>query len=99
MNTSARPFCTRRRRPIARKITRGSASPAAAVPSLPKVLLLWDRLLGYDSLELLPVLAAAVLVFRADLVMQVRAAGVAGLRQRRFVPKGSASTDRNELVE
>lgn len=36
-----------------------------------QVLLLWDRLLGYDSLELLPILAAAVLVFRADLVMQV----------------------------
>lgn len=36
-----------------------------------QVLLLWDRLLGYDSLELLPVLAAAVIVFRADLVMQV----------------------------
>lgn len=37
-----------------------------------QVLLLWDRLLGYDSLDLLAVLAAAVLVFRADLVMQVR---------------------------
>lgn len=36
------------------------------------MLLLWDRLLGYDSLDLLAVLAAAVLVFRADLVMQVR---------------------------
>ncbi|CAM9479708.1 unnamed protein product [Laminaria digitata] len=36
-----------------------------------QVLLLWDRLLGYDSLDLLPVLAAAVLVFRANLVMQV----------------------------
>lgn len=36
-----------------------------------QVLLLWDRLLGYDSLELLPVLAAAVLVFRAGLIMQV----------------------------
>ena len=35
------------------------------------MLLLWDRLLGYDSLDLLPVLAAAVLVFRANLVMQV----------------------------
>ena len=33
--------------------------------------MLWDRLLGYDSLDLLPVLAAAVLVFRANLVMQV----------------------------
>lgn len=38
---------------------------------LTQVLLLWDRLLGYDSLDLLPVLAAAVLVFRANLVMQV----------------------------
>ncbi|CAM9296703.1 unnamed protein product, partial [Hapterophycus canaliculatus] len=35
------------------------------------VLLLWDRLLGYDSLDLLAVLAASVLVFRADLVLQV----------------------------
>ncbi|CAM9941532.1 unnamed protein product [Scytosiphon promiscuus] len=36
-----------------------------------QVLLLWDRLLGYDSLDLLAVLAASVLVFRADLVLQV----------------------------
>lgn len=36
-----------------------------------QVLLLWDRLLGFDSLELLPILAAAVLVYRADLIMQV----------------------------
>eukprot|EP00903_Cladosiphon_okamuranus_P008442 g8112.t1 len=36
-----------------------------------QVLLLWDRLLGYDSLDLLSVLAASVLVFRANLVMQV----------------------------
>ncbi|CAB1102548.1 unnamed protein product [Ectocarpus sp. CCAP 1310/34] len=35
------------------------------------VLLLWDRLLGYDSLDLLSVLAASVLVFRAKLVLQV----------------------------
>ncbi|CAM9734361.1 unnamed protein product [Ascophyllum nodosum] len=42
-----------------------------------QVLLLWDRLLGYDSLELLPVLAAAVLVFRADLIMQVSDAATA----------------------
>ncbi|CAM9396371.1 unnamed protein product [Ectocarpus fasciculatus] len=36
-----------------------------------RVLLLWDRLLGYDSLDLLSVLAASVLVFRAKLVLQV----------------------------
>eukprot|EP00752_Nemacystus_decipiens_P010379 g9249.t1 len=36
-----------------------------------QVLLLWDRLLGYDSLDLLSVLAASVLIFRANLVMQV----------------------------
>lgn len=39
--------------------------------SMYQVLLLWDRLLGYDSLDLLSVLAASVLVFRANLVMQV----------------------------
>ena len=33
-----------------------------------EVLLLWDRVLGFDSLELLPLLAAAIFVFRkADL--------------------------------
>jgi hypothetical protein len=31
-----------------------------------QVLLLWDRLLGYDSLFLLPALAAAVIIFRAQ---------------------------------
>lgn len=31
-----------------------------------QVLLLWDRLLGYDNLFLLPVLAAALLIFRAQ---------------------------------
>ena len=29
-----------------------------------EVLLLWDRVLGFDSLELLPLLAASVFVFR-----------------------------------
>ena len=29
-----------------------------------EVLLLWDRVLGFDSLELLPLLAAAIFVFR-----------------------------------
>ncbi len=33
-----------------------------------EVLLLWDRVVGFDCLELLPVLAAAIVVFRAQSV-------------------------------
>ncbi|CAM9916426.1 unnamed protein product [Discosporangium mesarthrocarpum] len=56
-----------------------------------QVLLLWDRILGYDSLGLLPVLAAAVMVFRSDLIMEVpNAAAVADVfadgRQLEVVP-------------
>ncbi|KAI8923374.1 hypothetical protein BC831DRAFT_471306 [Entophlyctis helioformis] len=35
-----------------------------------QVLLLWDRILAYDSLELLPLTAVALIVFRRDLVLQ-----------------------------
>jgi hypothetical protein len=35
-----------------------------------QVLQLWDRLLAYNSMTLLPVLAAAVFVFRASAVLQ-----------------------------
>ncbi|KAL2916560.1 hypothetical protein HK105_203993 [Polyrhizophydium stewartii] len=35
-----------------------------------QVLLLWDRVLGYDTLELLPVTAAALVVFRRDQILQ-----------------------------
>jgi hypothetical protein len=31
--------------------------------------LLWDRIIGFDSLELLPILAAAIFVFRANLIL------------------------------
>ncbi len=34
-----------------------------------QVLLLWDRILGFDSLELLPLLAVAILLFRCDTIM------------------------------
>ena len=34
-----------------------------------QTLLLWDRVLGFDSLDLLPVLAAAVFAFRAPSLM------------------------------
>jgi len=29
----------------------------------------WDRILGFESLEILPILAAAIFVFRANLIM------------------------------
>ena len=37
-----------------------------------QVLLLWDRILAYDSLELLPVLAAAIFSFRKTNLLQVQ---------------------------
>ncbi|XP_026859614.1 TBC1 domain family member 19 isoform X1 [Electrophorus electricus] len=39
--------------------------------STDQLLLLWDRILGYDSLELVAVLAAAVFAFRAENLMEV----------------------------
>ncbi|KAK1889610.1 TBC1 domain family member 19 [Dissostichus eleginoides] len=36
-----------------------------------QLLLLWDRILGYDSLEVVAVLAAAVFAFRAENLMEV----------------------------
>ncbi|KAJ8397705.1 hypothetical protein AAFF_G00433940 [Aldrovandia affinis] len=36
-----------------------------------QLLLLWDRILGYDSLEIVPALAAAVFAFRAENLMEV----------------------------
>jgi hypothetical protein len=35
-----------------------------------QVLLLWDRILGFDGLEILPVLAAAIFVFRASSLLR-----------------------------
>ena len=37
-----------------------------------QVLLLWDRILGYDSVELLPVLAAAIFSFRKTNLLQAQ---------------------------
>lgn len=37
-----------------------------------QVLQLWDRILGFDAVELVPVLAAAVFAFRAKLVLAAR---------------------------
>jgi len=37
-----------------------------------QVLLLWDRILAYDSVELLPVLAAAIFSFRKTNLLQVQ---------------------------
>ncbi|KAJ0055456.1 hypothetical protein NL108_003824, partial [Boleophthalmus pectinirostris] len=39
--------------------------------STDQLLLLWDRILGYDSLEIVSVLAAAVFAFRAENLMEV----------------------------
>uniref|UniRef100_A0A3P8ZWK3 Rab-GAP TBC domain-containing protein n=1 Tax=Esox lucius TaxID=8010 RepID=A0A3P8ZWK3_ESOLU len=39
--------------------------------STDQLLLLWDRVLGYDSLEIVAVLAAAVFAFRAENLMEV----------------------------
>uniref|UniRef100_A0A673LGL1 Rab-GAP TBC domain-containing protein n=1 Tax=Sinocyclocheilus rhinocerous TaxID=307959 RepID=A0A673LGL1_9TELE len=39
--------------------------------STDQLLLLWDRILGYDSLEIVAVLAAAVFAFRAENLMEV----------------------------
>lgn len=36
-----------------------------------QVLLLWDRILGFDTLELLPILAAAIFSFRRNALLQV----------------------------
>ncbi|DBA00894.1 TPA: hypothetical protein N0F65_006094 [Lagenidium giganteum] len=41
-------------------------SAFSGVLQIEQVLLLWDRVIGYDSLELVPVLAAALFHFRAD---------------------------------
>jgi hypothetical protein len=30
---------------------------------------LWDRVIGYDSLELLPIMAVAIFIFRANLIL------------------------------
>lgn len=35
-----------------------------------QVLHLWDRIIGFDDLELLPVLAAAIFVYRAKWLLQ-----------------------------
>jgi hypothetical protein len=37
-----------------------------------QVLLLWDRILGFDSLQVLPLLAATIFAFRKQTLMQVR---------------------------
>ncbi|KAL6118532.1 tbc1d19 [Pungitius sinensis] len=45
--------------------------------STDQLLLLWDRVLGYDSLEIVAVLAAAVFAFRAENLMEVTSLGSA----------------------
>ena len=46
------------------------ASGFASFLPVEQLLVLWDRILGFDSLELLPILAAAVFVYRAKWLLQ-----------------------------
>lgn len=62
-----------------------------------QVLLLWDRLLGYDSLDLLSVLAASVLVFRANLVMQVRDTCLSVARRKKYKLRCGRASSRKLL--
>ena len=41
-----------------------------------QVLQLWDRVLAYDALTLLPVLAAAIFVYRSETILQAADAAV-----------------------
>mmetsp|Transcript_15878 Transcript_15878/g.24447 ORF Transcript_15878/g.24447 Transcript_15878/m.24447 type:complete len:80 (-) Transcript_15878:83-322(-) len=34
-----------------------------------QIFLLWDRILGFESLEILPIFAASIFVFRANLIL------------------------------
>lgn len=34
-----------------------------------QIYLLWDRIIGFESLEILPIFAASVFVFRANLIL------------------------------
>tara|TARA_B110001452_G_scaffold167855_1_gene140241 strand:+ start:203 stop:451 length:249 start_codon:yes stop_codon:yes gene_type:complete len=46
-------------------------SPLRPVPGPPEqTLLLWDRVIGFDSLELLPALATAVFLFHEAALLQ-----------------------------
>lgn len=46
------------------------ASAFATYLPAEQTLQLWDRILGFDDLELLPVLAAAIFVYRAKWLLQ-----------------------------
>ncbi|PWA28798.1 hypothetical protein CCH79_00012920 [Gambusia affinis] len=52
--------------------------------STDQLLLLWDRILGYDSLEVVAVLAAAVFAFRAENLMEVTSLASAEVCLPRF---------------
>ena len=46
-----------------------SSAFASLLPA-EQTLILWDRIIGFDSLELLPLLAAAIFVYRAKWLLQ-----------------------------
>jgi hypothetical protein len=47
-------------------------SAFAGILCVDQVLILWDRILAYDSLELIAVLAAAICLFRAKAVLAAK---------------------------
>lgn len=54
------------------------------------MLLLWDRILGFDSLQVLPLLAATIFAFRKQTLMQVccsRACKAGGMVDCRAAPR------------
>ena len=51
-----------------------------------QTLILWDRIIGFDTLELLPVLAAAIFVYRAKWLLQVSSDRHFSTRERAHRP-------------
>eukprot|EP00397_Hematodinium_sp_SG-2012_P042196 GEMP01046620.1.p1 GENE.GEMP01046620.1~~GEMP01046620.1.p1 ORF type:complete len:326 (+),score=55.51 GEMP01046620.1:379-1356(+) len=54
------------------KVAEWVATAFVGLLDVTQVLLLWDRIIGYDSTIIIPVLAAALFTFRAKLLMSVR---------------------------
>lgn len=49
-----------------------------------QLLLLWDRVIGYNTLEILPVVAVAIFAFRRNNLMEVIRAGGGGAGEGGF---------------
>lgn len=46
-----------------------------------QVLILWDRVIGYDSVEILAVFAAALFIYRADTLLSICSFGQEAVRR------------------